>query len=307
MLCASNSSALFIKGLGQVRLGVWPAGSSPTEPATRGLIVPGEWFLRRQKTEGGASEWRAQLGHRRALLRDAAARGGEAGSGALGTRAARGARTARRGAAPEGEGAGGCSPRLHRLVPPGRGSRVQLAAKAAAARALHQSPRPMALGAPLRVPASRGGSGRRPTLRWQPSLGAPPRLRPRVLGLRQPRPGSRGSLPALGPRLPRPRRTTRRRTVRPFAARPSWPESVGARTRRLGVDAGIRRRAVEDEHPDEEWRERRGAYPSPTAHLSAGSLVLWRGFSKASLHMGRLRNAKIHVERAIKVGGSLGV
>ncbi|XP_073900471.1 tubulin monoglycylase TTLL3 isoform X12 [Castor canadensis] len=30
-----------------------------------------------------------------------------------------------------------------------------------------------------------------------------------------------------------------------------------------------------------------------------GSLVLWRGFSKTS-HMGRLRNAKIHVERAIK-------
>ncbi|OWK02727.1 hypothetical protein Celaphus_00010323 [Cervus elaphus hippelaphus] len=34
-----------------------------------------------------------------------------------------------------------------------------------------------------------------------------------------------------------------------------------------------------------------------------GSLVLWRGFSKASQHMGRLRNAKIHVERAVKVGG----
>nr|XP_020743158.1 LOW QUALITY PROTEIN: tubulin monoglycylase TTLL3 [Odocoileus virginianus texanus] len=31
-----------------------------------------------------------------------------------------------------------------------------------------------------------------------------------------------------------------------------------------------------------------------------GSLVLWRGFSKASQHMGRLRNAKIHVERAVK-------
>ncbi|XP_043298518.1 tubulin monoglycylase TTLL3 isoform X1 [Cervus elaphus] len=30
------------------------------------------------------------------------------------------------------------------------------------------------------------------------------------------------------------------------------------------------------------------------------SLVLWRGFSKASQHMGRLRNAKIHVERAVK-------
>ncbi|XP_068838869.1 tubulin monoglycylase TTLL3 isoform X7 [Capricornis sumatraensis] len=46
--------------------------------------------------------------------------------------------------------------------------------------------------------------------------------------------------------------------------------------------------------------ERRGAYPTPTPHLSAGSLVLWRGFSKASQHMGRLRNAKIHVERAVK-------
>ncbi|XP_057410218.1 tubulin monoglycylase TTLL3 isoform X4 [Balaenoptera acutorostrata] len=45
--------------------------------------------------------------------------------------------------------------------------------------------------------------------------------------------------------------------------------------------------------------------PSPTpaqedAPPQDGSLVLWRGFSKASQHMGRLRNAKIHVERAIK-------
>ncbi|KAM9186269.1 tubulin monoglycylase TTLL3-like isoform 1-T1 [Dugong dugon] len=31
-----------------------------------------------------------------------------------------------------------------------------------------------------------------------------------------------------------------------------------------------------------------------------GSFVLWRGFSKASHHMGRLGNAKIHVERAVK-------
>ncbi|XP_062969670.1 tubulin monoglycylase TTLL3 isoform X2 [Cynocephalus volans] len=31
-----------------------------------------------------------------------------------------------------------------------------------------------------------------------------------------------------------------------------------------------------------------------------GSLVLWPGFSKASHHMGRLRNAKIHVDRAVK-------
>ncbi|KAI5768860.1 TTLL3 [Gulo gulo luscus] len=31
-----------------------------------------------------------------------------------------------------------------------------------------------------------------------------------------------------------------------------------------------------------------------------GSLVLWRGFSKPSHHMGRLRNARIHVERAVK-------
>uniref|UniRef100_A0A673UWE8 Tubulin tyrosine ligase like 3 n=1 Tax=Suricata suricatta TaxID=37032 RepID=A0A673UWE8_SURSU len=34
--------------------------------------------------------------------------------------------------------------------------------------------------------------------------------------------------------------------------------------------------------------------------LVGGSLVLWRGFSKASHHMGRLRNARIHVERAVK-------
>ncbi|KAM8758943.1 tubulin monoglycylase TTLL3 isoform 2-T2 [Rhynchonycteris naso] len=36
------------------------------------------------------------------------------------------------------------------------------------------------------------------------------------------------------------------------------------------------------------------------AGLQDGSLVLWPGFSKASNHMGRLRNAKIHVERAVK-------
>lgn len=49
------------------------------------------------------------------------------------------------------------------------------------------------------------------------------------------------------------------------------------------------------------------ASPIPTLHLSAGSLVLWRGFSKPSHHMGRLRNARIHVERAVKVGGGWGV
>ncbi|XP_066207465.1 LOW QUALITY PROTEIN: tubulin monoglycylase TTLL3 [Saccopteryx leptura] len=36
------------------------------------------------------------------------------------------------------------------------------------------------------------------------------------------------------------------------------------------------------------------------AGLQDGSLVLWPGLSKASNHMGRLRNAKIHVERAVK-------
>uniref|UniRef100_A0A8C6RBU0 Tubulin tyrosine ligase-like family, member 3 n=1 Tax=Nannospalax galili TaxID=1026970 RepID=A0A8C6RBU0_NANGA len=39
--------------------------------------------------------------------------------------------------------------------------------------------------------------------------------------------------------------------------------------------------------------------PDPLPPLD-GSLVLWRGFSKGPHHMGRLRNAKIHVERAIK-------
>ncbi|KAB0378269.1 hypothetical protein FD755_009847 [Muntiacus reevesi] len=46
-----------------------------------------------------------------------------------------------------------------------------------------------------------------------------------------------------------------------------------------------------------------GPSPSPAqehAPPQDGSLVLWRGFSKASQHMGRLRNAKIHVERAVK-------
>ncbi|XP_059246253.1 tubulin monoglycylase TTLL3 isoform X11 [Mustela nigripes] len=34
--------------------------------------------------------------------------------------------------------------------------------------------------------------------------------------------------------------------------------------------------------------------------VAGGSLVLWRGFSKSSHHMGRLRNARKHVERAVK-------
>nr|XP_048294549.1 tubulin monoglycylase TTLL3 isoform X2 [Myodes glareolus] len=41
--------------------------------------------------------------------------------------------------------------------------------------------------------------------------------------------------------------------------------------------------------------------PLPTASPPPDdSLVLWRGFSKGPHHMGRLRNAKIHVERAVK-------
>lgn len=45
------------------------------------------------------------------------------------------------------------------------------------------------------------------------------------------------------------------------------------------------------------------AFCVPALLLSTDSLILWRGFSKGPHHMGRLRNAKIHVERAVKVGG----
>ncbi|XP_072797915.1 tubulin monoglycylase TTLL3 isoform X13 [Vicugna pacos] len=49
----------------------------------------------------------------------------------------------------------------------------------------------------------------------------------------------------------------------------------------------------------------RSPEPSPTpaqedAPSQDGSLVLWGGFSKTIHHMGRLRNARIHVERAVK-------
>ncbi|XP_047636316.1 tubulin monoglycylase TTLL3 isoform X9 [Phacochoerus africanus] len=48
----------------------------------------------------------------------------------------------------------------------------------------------------------------------------------------------------------------------------------------------------------------RGPSPAKTKEDATpppdGSLVLWRGFSKASQYMGRLRNARIHVERAVK-------
>ncbi|XP_060036733.1 tubulin monoglycylase TTLL3 isoform X2 [Erinaceus europaeus] len=40
--------------------------------------------------------------------------------------------------------------------------------------------------------------------------------------------------------------------------------------------------------------------PAPQDAPSPAPLVLWPGFSKTSLHMGRLQSAKIHVERAIK-------
>ncbi|XP_039087268.1 tubulin monoglycylase TTLL3 isoform X3 [Hyaena hyaena] len=42
------------------------------------------------------------------------------------------------------------------------------------------------------------------------------------------------------------------------------------------------------------------AHRTLTGQHCLGSLVLWRGFSKTSHHMGRLRNARIHVERAVK-------
>jgi hypothetical protein len=68
---------------------------------------------------------------------------------------------------------------------------------------------------------------------------------------------------------------------------------------RVGVQ--MKRKKKELEKP---WAQPL-AYPVlAPSRLSSGSLVLWRGFSKTS-HMGRLRNAKIHVERAIKVGGDL--
>uniref|UniRef100_A0A8C0WL85 Tubulin monoglycylase TTLL3 n=1 Tax=Castor canadensis TaxID=51338 RepID=A0A8C0WL85_CASCN len=63
---------------------------------------------------------------------------------------------------------------------------------------------------------------------------------------------------------------------------------------RVGVQ--MKRKKKELEKP---WAQPL-AYPVlAPSRLSSGSLVLWRGFSKTS-HMGRLRNAKIHVERAIK-------
>lgn len=86
---------------------------------------------------------------------------------------------------------------------------------------------------------------------------------------------------------------------------------------------GVGRRAAKGGHPDEGRRQRRGVaiggekrswaetlgpgpvYPATTPHLSAGFPVLWRGSSKAS-HMNRLRNAKIYVERAVKVRGGAG-
>ncbi|XP_042092493.1 tubulin monoglycylase TTLL3 isoform X2 [Ovis aries] len=98
-------------------------------------------------------------------------------------------------AAPEGGGVGGHTAGLHLLVPPGGWPSVQLAAEAAAARVPRNFPRPMAQGAPLRVPASREGSGARPRLGLLPSLSAPAKLRPPALDPRQPRPGRRGSPP----------------------------------------------------------------------------------------------------------------
>uniref|UniRef100_A0A8C0QXR9 Tubulin tyrosine ligase like 3 n=2 Tax=Canis lupus dingo TaxID=286419 RepID=A0A8C0QXR9_CANLU len=80
-------------------------------------------------------------------------------------------------------------------------------------------------------------------------------------------------------------------SAHPARARPSGPRRSGspAPARRLGHAFGPPARGAEPP-----------ACPIPAPRLSAGSLVLWRGFSKPSHHMGRLRNARIHVERAVK-------
>lgn len=72
-----------------------------------------------------------------------------------------------------------------------------------------------------------------------------------------------------------------------------------------GWASGCRVGAREGGHlKSEKSRAKSLAFCVTALHLSADSLLLWRGFSKGPHHVGRLRNAKIHVERAVKVGGN---
>lgn len=98
---------------------------------------------------------------------------------------------------------------------------------------------------------------------------------------------------------------------RQAALRPWWLQRKVARVEGMGHLESIADWASECRVGARErmhLRSEKSLDPPPSflcscSHLSADSLVLWRGFSKGPHHMGRLRNAKIHVERAVKVGG----
>lgn len=142
----------------------------------------------------------------------------EAGSGALEGRVRRGAHAGPwRGASPEHQGTGASEPGLGHLVQPGSRFCVQLATEAAATRATHQFPSPLALGSLPSIPgaweAAMAGARLRPArgeLHWRPAPGqlswprAPPRPRLRDSGPQHPSPRHCGSPPTQPPACPGP-------------------------------------------------------------------------------------------------------
>ncbi|XP_048643048.1 tubulin monoglycylase TTLL3 isoform X4 [Marmota marmota marmota] len=123
-------------------------------------------------------------------------------------------------------------------------------------------------------------------------------------------PDPHNSSPASWPCVPYPQYRLPGRLPWPGPAS-AHPEASGAGRQRLASSAGFMPclgRASET--PACGTRAQGAAHPhlfspQPAQVLDDpptqdGSLVLWRGFSKTPHHMGRLRNAKIHVERAVK-------
>ncbi|KAM4821031.1 tubulin monoglycylase TTLL3 isoform 3-T3 [Thomomys bottae] len=133
------------------------------------------------------------------------------------------------------------------------------------------------LGPARRSSAACYGPERGPGCDWPPGLSArcPTRL-PWVSGPEFPQPPERLSWPA--PASPEPNGVPARS-----------PAGVCGLSERLACPRG-----AGDPQPLTPYIQ------EPDDLSQPGGSFLWQGFSKASHHMGRLRNAKIHVERAVK-------
>ncbi|XP_037657223.1 tubulin monoglycylase TTLL3-like isoform X2 [Choloepus didactylus] len=313
---------------------------SAPEPASRWLIVPREWLLRRQQTEGGALEWRARLRLPQGPRGKAGARAegwrvqgrwerarGEGrmegpsvalllGAGELGARS----RSSAAWYCQEGEPV--CSwPRkpqpaeLRTSAPvlwpwarhsgfalPGtlpRPGPVSARSDKAREGGKRRADSPASSSRPGNAFTKLTCGGRAPEAAVPLPLGSP-----FIHALDEP-PPQEGEAQRGPPRHP------------PRGSRRLWPVAAAKDDKTLGWKEWGSGEETQTGWADEGWKKRRGRgiqrlgktprprpsylpLSTPTPHLPAGSLVLWQGFSKVSHHMGRLRNAKIHVERAVK-------